>query len=46
VERIPDPAGQEIRETYTYDRKGIIHLEIANLTGGYRKEYTFGLTPK
>jgi molecular chaperone DnaK (HSP70) len=43
LEKNPALAAQEIRETYTYDRRGIIHLEIVNLMGGYRREYTFGL---
>ncbi|MBI5582964.1 MAG: Hsp70 family protein [Deltaproteobacteria bacterium] len=43
LEKNPTLAAQQIRETYTYDRKGIIHLVIDNLTSGYRKEYAFGL---
>jgi molecular chaperone DnaK (HSP70) len=41
-EKNSDLAVQEIRETYTYDRRGIIRLEMANLTHGYHKEYIFG----
>ena len=46
VARRPDLTDQEIREIYTYNRDGIIRVEIVNLTGGYRKEYTFGLQKK
>jgi hypothetical protein len=46
LEKRPDLTGQEIRETYSYDQRGIINLEIANLTGSYRREYTFGLQQK
>ena len=43
IERRPDLARQEIRETYTYDTQGMIRVEIENRTGGYRKVYTFRL---
>jgi molecular chaperone DnaK (HSP70) len=46
VEKRPDLAGQEIRETYTYDRQGIIQVEITNLKSGYSKQYAFGLQNK
>ena len=46
LEKRPDLAGQEIRETYTYDQRGIIRVEIANLKNGYSRKYAFGLQNK
>jgi molecular chaperone DnaK (HSP70) len=42
LEKRPDLAGQEIRETYSYDPRGIIQVEIANLKNGYSRKYSFG----
>lgn len=42
VEERLDLAAQEIVETYRYDASGIIHVEIENRTGGYRRGYTLG----
>lgn len=42
LEKRPDLAGQEIRETYTYDPQGIITIQIENCNAGYRRKFTFG----
>jgi molecular chaperone DnaK (HSP70) len=41
LEKRQDLARQEIREIYSYDQRGIIQVEIANLTGGYQRKYLF-----
>lgn len=40
IEEKPHLAAHEILETYSYDRKGMIRVEIANLTGGYKRVFT------
>jgi molecular chaperone DnaK (HSP70) len=39
----PELSSQEVVETYDYDTQGIVHVEIENLTAGYRRH--FRLTP-
>jgi molecular chaperone DnaK (HSP70) len=39
----PDLASQEVLETYEYDERGIVRIEIENRTAGYRRRYQ--LTP-
>jgi len=40
VEKRQDLSGQDIVETYLYDRGGAIELEIENRTAGYGKKFT------
>jgi hypothetical protein len=39
----PDLASQEVLETYEYDERGTVRIEIENRTAGYRRRYQ--LTP-
>jgi molecular chaperone DnaK (HSP70) len=39
VEKRSDLCSQEIVESFVYDSKGIIRVEIENLTSGYRRNY-------
>ncbi len=46
LEKRPDLAGQEIREIYSYDPRGIITVQVENCSAGYRREYTFDSKPR
>jgi molecular chaperone DnaK (HSP70) len=46
VENRPDLAGQEIREIYSYDQKGIINIQFENCTAGYHRNFTFDSKPR
>jgi molecular chaperone DnaK (HSP70) len=38
----PELAAHEVRETYRYDRRGIIRVQIENRTTGFRREFALG----
>lgn len=40
VQSRPDLAGQEVLETYTYDRSGMVRVQIHNRTSEYGQDYT------
>ena len=42
----PDLLQQEIIEIYSYDGKGMIHAEVENRTGGYRRIFKLGAESK
>ena len=46
VEKRPDLTGQEIREIYSYDQRGIIKVQFENCTAGYRRNFTFDSKPR
>jgi len=46
VEERPDLLEQEVIETYSYDGKGMIHVEIENRTGGYSRLFKLGAENK
>jgi hypothetical protein len=46
LEKRPDLAGQEIREIYSYDPRGIINVQFENCTAGYRRNFTFDSKPR
>jgi len=46
VEKRPDLARQEVRETYSYDTHGMVRVEIENRTGGYRRVFILGQRPE
>ena len=39
IQARPDLARQDVQETYSYDRQGIVQVEIENCTAGYRRRY-------
>ena len=46
LEKRPDLSGQEIREIYSYDQRGIIKVQFENCTAGYRRNFTFDSKPR